>query len=200
MKTRGGARVLFQLIFFSFVLGWASPTEARISGICHRAVSWLRVHTSSKKFDLDTPVQPIRGVIDAVAVSIEIDGKFLMGHRIAPPMAGRWGGLGGKLEKGESIRDAAIRELREEAGIEIEDLTYEFMTVSYLEENGNRYRVFVISAQSIVGEPKLLEPHKTSELRWFSPAEIPFFLTSATEEFFLRKGILRSGKNARPQR
>jgi hypothetical protein len=31
---------------------------------------------------------------------------------------GKWNGFGGKVEKGEEIRDAAVREMKEEAGIE----------------------------------------------------------------------------------
>jgi 8-oxo-dGTP diphosphatase len=36
--------------------------------------------------------------------------------------AGRWNGIGGHVEAGEDIRDAARRELREVAGIDVSDL------------------------------------------------------------------------------
>ena len=37
--------------------------------------------------------------------------------------AGRWNGIGGHVEPGEDIRGAARRELREEAGLDVPDLT-----------------------------------------------------------------------------
>lgn len=35
---------------------------------------------------------------------------------------GQWNGIGGHVEAGEGIREAALRELREEAGVEVADL------------------------------------------------------------------------------
>lgn len=37
--------------------------------------------------------------------------------------AGRWNGVGGKVVEGETVRDAAIRETREEIGVAVHDLT-----------------------------------------------------------------------------
>ena len=45
--------------------------------------------------------------------------EVLLVRRGAPPLEGRWSIPGGKQERGETVRDAAHREIREEAGIEI---------------------------------------------------------------------------------
>ncbi|UGV28501.1 NUDIX domain-containing protein [Rhodopseudomonas boonkerdii] len=51
-------------------------------------------------------------------ISIVIRGTFvLLVQRANPPDAGYWGFPGGKIEFGESIAQAAIRELHEETGI-----------------------------------------------------------------------------------
>ena len=51
---------------------------------------------------------------------IEKDGKYLFGLESKEgPMNNRWRLLGGKLEAGEDSSQALVRELREEAGIEV---------------------------------------------------------------------------------
>jgi 8-oxo-dGTP diphosphatase len=45
------------------------------------------------------------------------EGRALLVRRANPPDAGLWGFPGGKIEFGETVMDAAIRELREETGV-----------------------------------------------------------------------------------
>lgn len=72
-----------------------------------------------------------RKVIPAVLVYVRAalpDGeRVLMVHRNAPDRpddyhAGKWNGLGGKLEPDESFVDAARREVREESGLVLDDV------------------------------------------------------------------------------
>lgn len=56
----------------------------------------------------------------AAAVLIRPDGSFLLGQRASDTFyPGYWEFPGGKVEAGETPRDALIRELREELGIEV---------------------------------------------------------------------------------
>ncbi|MBB3140877.1 NUDIX hydrolase [Halomonas organivorans] len=55
-------------------------------------------------------------VVATIAVLIR-DGRILLVRRANPPDAGLWGFPGGKIERGESIEQAAMRELHEETGI-----------------------------------------------------------------------------------
>ncbi len=61
------------------------------------------------------------GPVDvAVGVLIRDDGSFLLAERPAgKPMAGYWEFPGGKLEAGESVFDALVREFDEELGLQI---------------------------------------------------------------------------------
>lgn len=61
------------------------------------------------------PARPIAGV----GVIVRKDDAVLLIRRGRPPRAGEWGIPGGIVELGETWRDAARREVREECGIEI---------------------------------------------------------------------------------
>jgi len=62
------------------------------------------------------PTQPIVGV-GAVIVQ---DGKLVLVKRAVEPGKGRWSIPGGAVELGEGVRDTAIREAKEECGLDIE--------------------------------------------------------------------------------
>ncbi len=61
----------------------------------------------------------IRPVPAALAVVLHED-RVLLVQRRNPPDAGLWGYPGGKIEMGETIEGAAIRELLEETGVAAE--------------------------------------------------------------------------------
>lgn len=61
------------------------------------------------------PNHPIVGV----GVVVWKDGKVLLIRRAKPPRKGQWSLPGGRQKLGESVRETAAREVREEAGIEI---------------------------------------------------------------------------------
>jgi 8-oxo-dGTP diphosphatase len=62
------------------------------------------------------PAQPIVGV-GAVIVQ---DGKLVLIRRGVEPDKGRWSIPGGGVELGETVGDAAVREAKEECGLDIE--------------------------------------------------------------------------------
>ena len=66
---------------------------------------------------------------------------------------GKWNGLGGKVELGESIKNCAIRELKEESGLSAE--RFEFaghITFPEFDKNGNDWSVHVFRAFGPSGE------------------------------------------------
>ena len=57
----------------------------------------------------------------AVGVLVQPDGQFLLAQRPeGKPYAGYWEFPGGKLEAGETPETCAVREIREETGIDLE--------------------------------------------------------------------------------
>jgi len=67
---------------------------------------------------MEFPIEPEVGV-GAIIIS---DNKILLVKRVNPPGKGRWSVPGGHLKLGESIYEAAKRELKEETGIIAEPL------------------------------------------------------------------------------
>jgi ADP-ribose pyrophosphatase YjhB (NUDIX family) len=62
------------------------------------------------------PTGPVVGVGVVVERS---DGAMLLVERGAPPLEGYWSVPGGKVELGETTAAAAVREVREETGVEV---------------------------------------------------------------------------------
>jgi mutator protein MutT len=85
---------------------------------------------------------------------------------------GKWNGSGGKVEPGETVEQAAIRECQEETGVTPRDMEKVGELRFYMSADpdfGHHAHVFV--ATTWEGEP-----HETEEMRpsWFSEADIPY--------------------------
>ena len=73
---------------------------------------------------------------------IEKDGAYLMLHRIKKKNDvnhDKWIGVGGKFEPGESPFDCARREIFEECGIKVKDLSYRGIVTFVSDEYGTEY-------------------------------------------------------------
>lgn len=84
------------------------------------------------------------------------NGCTLMVHRVkkANDMhQGKWNGLGGKLEAGETPEECARREIREESGLEVSSLTLKGLLTFPGFANEEDWYAFVFTAESESGEP-----------------------------------------------
>ncbi|MGQ0632258.1 MAG: (deoxy)nucleoside triphosphate pyrophosphohydrolase [Sporichthyaceae bacterium] len=107
------------------------------------------------------------GLRVVVGAAIVRDGLLLAARRSAPSaLAGGWELPGGKLEPGESEREALIRECREELGVEI--AVGERVGGQWVLGTDMVLRIHLASLVS--GEPAPLQDH--DELRWLGPAEL----------------------------
>ncbi|MCX6150697.1 MAG: 8-oxo-dGTP diphosphatase [Ignavibacteriales bacterium] len=83
------------------------------------------------------------------------NGKTLMIHRVKKENdyhQGKWNGLGGKFENGESPEDCVIREIKEEAGLDIQSpYLHGFLTFPMFDGIDDWY-VFVYTADKFEGE------------------------------------------------
>jgi 8-oxo-dGTP diphosphatase len=79
---------------------------------------------------------------------------------------GDYGLVGGHLEGGESVGQAAIRECREEVGVEIDRADLKIVGVTHYNSPTGEGIDFFLSATQWTGEPRNLEPDLCDELRW----------------------------------
>ncbi len=98
----------------------------------------------------------------AAAVLQRPDGSFLLARRPADKIwAGYWEFPGGKVEPGETVRDALVRELREELGIVVQT-TYPWLTRVFTYPHATvRLSFFRVTAWG--GEP---HPHEGQQFAW----------------------------------
>ncbi len=88
-----------------------------------------------------------------------------------------WATMAGHVEPGESVHEAAARELSEEAGVRVrvEDLVPVTMLHRY-EVGGaqveQRCDVF-FEARAWTGEPRIMEPAKCAAMEWFQLDALP---------------------------
>ncbi len=110
----------------------------------------------------------------AVSAVIVRDGEFLAVRRARPPMQGLFTLPGGRVEIGESLAEALLREVREETGLTIEPVALAgIREVIGRDDAGRVQRHFVIlafAARWVAGEPRLNE--ELAEARWMRPAAL----------------------------
>jgi NAD+ diphosphatase len=100
-------------------------------------------------------------------------GRILLARRAVDPYRGMWDLPGGYLLEGEPPLDGVRRELREEAGVEIEPERFlgAFMDVYGDAPDAVSTLNLFWTARIVAGEPVAADD--VAELRWFAPGEIP---------------------------
>src|SRR6516225_6793479 len=100
-----------------------------------------------------------------VGVMVLKNGKVLIGKRKGSHGEGQWAWPGGHLEYMESFVDCAKREVREETGIEINNVR--FLRLMNLKKYAPRHYVDVgLIADWQSGEPRVMEPEKIEAWEW----------------------------------
>ena len=120
--------------------------------------------------DRHYPARPVVGV----GIVIWRDDKVLLVKRKNPPRAGEWGLPGGKQKLGETIMQAAVREAREETGLDITPLgiitAIDAITRDKAKKIEFHYTIIDVAAESLEGKPAA----KTDalEVRWAKLEEV----------------------------
>ncbi len=138
-----------------------------------------------------------------VGIMLLKDGKVLLGKRHDDPKKakselhgeGSWTMPGGKLEFGETLKDACFREVFEETGIKInKDSLQQICVLENILEDAH-FITFGFICQDFEGEAKVKEPEEIVEWRWFDLKKLPTPLYKPSEEIIKAYQAYRQQKD-----
>jgi ADP-ribose pyrophosphatase YjhB (NUDIX family) len=131
------------------------------------------------------PARPVAGV----GVVVRKGDDVLLIRRGKPPRVGEWGIPGGVVELGETWRDAARREVREECGIEIRVESIADAVDIIVRDDAARvqyhYALVDFAASYVSGE--LRASSDVLEARWVSLGELHHFPLPAKTRAVIEK-------------
>jgi 8-oxo-dGTP diphosphatase len=138
------------------------------------------------------PESPLVGV---GAVIVE-QGRVLLVKRARPPLQAQWSIPGGALEVGELVREAVVREAREETGLIVEpgELLGVYDRVVRDAQQRVQYHYVLIDflCRRVAGA--LAAGDDAAEVRWFTQEEPPGLKLAEDTLDVIRKGFEKLGR------
>ncbi|KAH9825961.1 hypothetical protein Tdes44962_MAKER03885 [Teratosphaeria destructans] len=130
-----------------------------IQGLSALSTSFVVIHVGN---------QPVNVGVGVFVFQSHDDNHFVIGRRKGSSGAGTYALPGGHLEHGESFEDCAIREVKEETGLDVDDVRFLTAVNSVFSETGKHYvTVFMTAMARDRGSmPQLLEPEKCDGWSW----------------------------------
>lgn len=105
---------------------------------------------------------------------LDRENRVLLGRKRRGMGVGKWNGFGGKIEPGETMRQCAVREFREESGLEVRPEDLDLMADLYFDQPSDgtwSHGGMVYFVRRWQGVPRLSEE---MEPRWFSLDQLPY--------------------------
>ncbi len=127
-------------------------------------------------------------MINTTLCYIEKDNKFLMLHRTKKENdlnEGKWIGVGGKFEKGETPEECLLREVKEETGLTLIKYRLRAVITFILNEWGTEY-MYLFTANEFSGE---LRECNEGDLQWVDKKDILKLNIWNGDKIFLKKLI-----------
>lgn len=108
-------------------------------------------------------------IVAVSAVLRDADGRYLLVMRSAAPETGRWTLPGGKVEPGESLHEALVREVREETGLWVR-VGVEVGVLERAAPNGMTFAIHCFTAEPLDGV--CVAGSDAAAVRWVTVGEL----------------------------
>lgn len=109
------------------------------------------------------------------------DNQVLLFKRHNTPLFDNmWSNPGGTVEPSESLEHAVVREMKEEIGVIVKVLRH-LADYRYMEGQDLKGIFSGYFTEIVDGTPRIVEPHKASDLRWFPVDGLPDDLAPYTK-------------------
>lgn len=108
-----------------------------------------------------------------VGVFVVKEGKILLGQRINSHGSGTWSIPGGHLEFFEDFETCAKREVLEETGLRIKDVSFVAVTNDLFAKEEKHYITIFLKSKYVSGVPLVLEPDKCLKWEWVDFDDLP---------------------------
>ena len=116
------------------------------------------------------------------------EGAVLLVQRRNPPCVDEWAIPGGKVRLGETLQQAAEREILEETGIHIKagDPVYAFDLIENDDSGAVRWHYAIIDLQADYIEGKIHAGDDAIAAAWFKPADLASVAVNSTTRQLLK--------------
>ncbi|MGA2426134.1 MAG: NUDIX hydrolase [Terriglobales bacterium] len=140
------------------------------------------------------PESPLVGVGAVIVDYRHVENHVLLIRRGTAPLLGDWSLPGGVLECGETLREAAAREAREETGLVVEtgEMLGVYERVIRGDEGRVRYHYVLIDflCRPVGGD--LNAGSDAADVRWFTRDELPALNLAYDANDVVLKGLART--------
>ncbi len=104
-----------------------------------------------------------------------------------------WGNIGGKVEPGEQLLEAAVREINEEIGLETLPERLKFLFFEEAVKKGIVSNVHFFYSLSIEENSNLKINHESDEFQWFSLDNLPQSMIDKPEKIKKSVDLINKG-------
>ncbi|MGL4494344.1 MAG: NUDIX hydrolase [Beijerinckiaceae bacterium] len=136
----------------------------------------------------------------AVSLAVFRDGKVLLATRTKPPLNGVWSLPGGHVEPGETLEQAAVREVREEVGVESAIMSFNrHVEVIRTNDDGTVRHHYVIASfvgRWIAGEAT--PGPEAGAVMWADPFDLALPVTTPDLAAVVRRAAVIAAKSTMP--
>lgn len=108
-----------------------------------------------------------------VGIIIHRGAQVLLLRRINVHGDGSWSTPGGHLDFKESPEECAIREAKEETGLDLTTVAFAAVTNDVFEAENKHYISLWMESYCATSEPSLTAPYESDAIGWFSWDELP---------------------------